>query len=76
MTEALAERCVRAVHVITLDGQVLSAGRATLYVLDQVGWRRLAGAFSRWPLVWLVEVGYWLVARHRGVFSRILFRGK
>jgi hypothetical protein len=26
------------------------------------------------PLVWVVEVGYWLVARNRGLASRVLFR--
>jgi hypothetical protein len=26
------------------------------------------------PLVWLVELGYRIVARHRGVFSRLMFR--
>jgi predicted DCC family thiol-disulfide oxidoreductase YuxK len=74
MTDSLAQRCPRAVHVITPDGRVLGAGRASLYVLDQVGWHRMAATFSRWPLVWLVEAGYWLVARNRRLFSRLLSR--
>jgi predicted DCC family thiol-disulfide oxidoreductase YuxK len=74
MTDALAARCARAVHVITPAGATLAAGRAALYALDRVGWHRLAGVCSRRPLLWLVEAGYWLVARNRWLFSRILFR--
>lgn len=73
MTDALAARCARAVQVITPDGVTLGAGRASLYVLDRIGWRAFAATFSRRPLVWLVEAGYWLVARNRWFFSRVLF---
>ena len=69
MTDALAMRCARAVHVLTPDGAMLGAGRASLYVLDRIGWRAFAALFARRPLVWLVEAGYWLVARNRGFFS-------
>jgi predicted DCC family thiol-disulfide oxidoreductase YuxK len=72
MTDELAARCARAVHVITREGEVLSGGRASLYVLDQIGWRRLAAVCSRPPLRWLVEAGYWLVARSRGLLSRLV----
>jgi hypothetical protein len=74
MTDALATRCARAVHVITQEGAVLGAGRASLYVLEVVGWRTLARVLARRPLVWLVELGYRLVARHRGLVGRLLFR--
>jgi predicted DCC family thiol-disulfide oxidoreductase YuxK len=74
MTDSLAARCARAVHVITPDGRILSGGRASLYVLDQIGWSRFVAIFSRWPLVWFVEAGYWLVARNRGLVSRLIFR--
>jgi hypothetical protein len=73
MTDALAARCARAVHVITPEGDVLSAGRASLYVLDRIGWHAFARVWSRRPLVWLVELGYRVVARHRGLISRALF---
>jgi hypothetical protein len=74
MTDALAARCALAVHVITPDGDVLHGGRATLYVLDRIGWHTLARVSSVPPLVWLVELGYGLVARHRGALSRALPR--
>jgi hypothetical protein len=73
MTDALARRCARAVHVVTPDGRTLRAGRASLDVLARIGWPRFAAALSRWPLVWLVEIGYWLVARNRRLLSRLLF---
>ena len=74
MTDALERACERAVHVITPAGTILRAGRASLYVLDRVGWRRAARLLSRRPLVWAVEVGYFLVARNRNLFSKLMFR--
>ena len=74
MTDALAARCARAVHVLAPDGTLLAGGRAWLFVLERLGWRRLARAFGTRPLVWLVEAGYWLVAGNRRWLSRILFR--
>ena len=76
MTDALAARCARAVHIITPEGNVFSAGRASLYVLDRIGWHTFAAVLSRPPLVWLVELGYRLIARHRGFASRILFHDR
>jgi hypothetical protein len=75
MSDALAARCARAVHVITPDGAVLSAGRASLYVLERLGWRAARAAACP-PFVWFVELGYWLVARNRGLAARVLFRPK
>jgi predicted DCC family thiol-disulfide oxidoreductase YuxK len=75
MDDALAAACARAVHVITPDGRVLRAGRASLHVLGQVGWPRLAAVLSRPLLVWLIEAGYWLVARNRGLIARVVCRG-
>ena len=72
MTDALAARCARAVHVITPEGEVLRGGRASLYALDRVGWRRLAAVCARPPLRWLVEAGYRLVARSRALLSRLV----
>jgi predicted DCC family thiol-disulfide oxidoreductase YuxK len=73
MTPALAEACARAVHVVRSDGTVLRAGRATLFVLERLGWGVLARVLAVPPFVWCVEVGYRVVARNRAFFSR-LFR--
>jgi predicted DCC family thiol-disulfide oxidoreductase YuxK len=75
MSDALAARCARAVHVLTPDGTLLAAGRASLFVLGRIGWPRLARLLARRPLVWLVEAGYRVVARNRGFFAHFLFRG-
>jgi predicted DCC family thiol-disulfide oxidoreductase YuxK len=74
MTPALRTATARAVHVITPEGRVLRAGRACLWVLERTGYPLLARLLSLPPLVWGVEVGYWLVARNRRLASRILFR--
>jgi predicted DCC family thiol-disulfide oxidoreductase YuxK len=76
MTPELRAACARAVHVVTPDGRTLRAGRACLYVLEQIGFRGLARLLSLPPLVWLVESGYWVVARNRGLASKVFFRNR
>jgi predicted DCC family thiol-disulfide oxidoreductase YuxK len=72
MTPELAAACAKAVHVLTADGQLLRAGRASLFVLGETGHPWLARILGLPPLVWLVELGYVIVARHRSFFSRLL----
>ena len=74
MTPALREACARAVHVLTPQGTLLRAGRACLWVLARIGFPVLARILSVPPLVWLMEAGYWVVARNRRLASRVLFR--
>lgn len=74
MTPELYQACARAVHVVTADGRVLKAGRAALFVLRQIGFGPLAAVASVPPFVWMVEVGYWMVARNRMLFSRFMFK--
>ncbi|HET9156672.1 MAG TPA: DCC1-like thiol-disulfide oxidoreductase family protein [Myxococcaceae bacterium] len=74
MTPELRMACSRAVHLLTADGELLRAGRACLWVLQRVGHPVLARVLAVPPLVWAVEVGYWLVARNRQLASRFLFR--
>ena len=76
MTPALRAACARAVHVVTADGRVLRAGRAALFVLQQIGYERWAALLSVPPLIWCVEPGYRLVAANRAFFSRFLFHGE
>jgi len=73
MTQELRAACRRSVHVLTTDGKRLCAGRASLFVLKETGNRRLAALFSLPPLVWLVEAGYWVVARNRSRLSWLIF---
>ena len=74
MTPELAVACERAVHVICSDGRVLRGGRAVVFILSELGWRRSAVFFSLRPNIWLVEVFYRIVASNRNLFSRFLFR--
>ena len=74
MTPELRAACARAFHVLTHEGAVLRGGRAALYVLGRVGHPVLARVLSLPPLVWAVELCYWLVARNRQLFSRLIFR--
>ena len=74
MTDDLAVRCARAVHVLGADGTRLAGGRASLFVLERIGFPRLARVLRVPPLVWAVEGGYRVVARHRPLFARFFFR--
>lgn len=76
MTPELREACRRAMHVLTAEGELLRAGRAALFVFERTtpGWRRLARIARFPPLLWGVELGYFLVARNRGLIARILNR--
>ena len=74
MTPELRIACARAVHLVTPEGELLRAGRACLWVLQRIGYPVLARVLAVPPLVWAVELGYWLVARNRMLASRFLFR--
>ena len=52
----------------------MKAGRAALFVLEEIGYPRwLVRPFTWPPLVWFTELGYWIVARNRPFFSKFLF---
>ena len=72
MTPELRAACRDAVHVRTTDGEWLRGGRACLFVLERIGWPRLARLGRLPPLVWVVEAGYRVVAANRPFFSRLL----
>ena len=76
LTPEILEACQRALHVIRADGEIMSAGRATLFILERVGWgyNLLPRLLAQPPLIWFVEVGYRIIARHRPFFSRFLFK--
>lgn len=74
MTPALYAACEKAVHVVRPDGTLLRGGRATLFILERLGWGWFARLLALPPLVWGVELLYRLVAANRPFFSRFLFR--
>lgn len=74
MTPQLYQACEEAIHVIAPNGRVIKAGRAALYILEEVGYPRwLVRPFAWFPLVWFTELGYRLVADNRPFFSKYLF---
>lgn len=72
MTAELRAACAWAVHVVTPSGRVLRGGRAVLFVVHGLGYRRFARMLARRPLVWLVEGGYRVVAANRGLIERMI----
>lgn len=74
MTPVLRRQAERAVQVITNQGRQISAGRAVLFILEEIGWHpRLARLGQHRPFVWAVEWGYWIVTRNRAFFARFMF---
>ena len=75
MDSALATACERAVHLMHPDGRIERAGRACLTALELTGYAPVLMRIMRVPpLIWLLEIGYWLTARNRSFFSRFFFR--
>lgn len=74
MSPELAEACERAMHVVTTDGRLLRAGRATMFLFEHTGCGWIAKVWSYPPMVWPVEVAYWIFARCRPFFALFLFR--
>ena len=73
MTPELRAACEKSIHVLTGDGRVLRAGRASLFVLAALGHKTTARVLGLPPLIWAVEAGYKIVAANRDFFSRFLF---
>lgn len=75
MTPALYEACKRAIHVIREDGSIIRAGRGCMYVLEKIRWHAWLARFLTWPpMIWFVELGYFIVARNRPFFAKFMFR--
>lgn len=74
MTPEWYARCQQAVQVCTAEGDVLQGGRACLKIGAVLGYRRLATILAWPPLVWGVEAMYRMVARHRPLVARWMFR--
>lgn len=74
MTPELRDACKQAVHVINRDGEVLRAGRTTLFILDRINWAYgLPRLLAKPPFIMFVELGYKLVAANRQFFSKFMF---
>jgi predicted DCC family thiol-disulfide oxidoreductase YuxK len=74
MSPELALACEKAMHVVRSDGRLLRGGRATLFILHELGWRVSTRILGLPPFIWIVELAYGVMARNRHVFSRFLFR--
>lgn len=74
MTPGLYEACEHAAHVITADKQLLKAGRAGMFILEEIGYPAwLVRPLAVPPLVFLTETGYYMIARNRTFFSKFMF---
>jgi predicted DCC family thiol-disulfide oxidoreductase YuxK len=74
MTSELYRACSKAVHVIAREGSIRRGGRAALFILEHEGWGPIARLLGLPPFIWIVELGYRVVATNRSLFSRIFFR--
>jgi len=77
MTPRLFAACQDAVHVIMAKGEILRAGRAALFILEEIGYPAwLVRPFTEGPLILISEWSYQLVAQNRSFFARFLFTAK
>lgn len=71
----LRARAKHSVLTIEPNDEVRIGGRAVLGALTEVGWMTpLVKIASLPPLIWLVEIGYRIVAGNRSRISRVLAR--
>lgn len=70
MTLELAQRAAQAVVLILPDGTQLSAGRAVVGVLRELGWTRRAAVLESPLVLPMLEWLYRWVANHRPFLSR------
>lgn len=73
MTPDLRTSCEQAVHVVTRDGRILRGGKATLFILSNIGFAWIARPLMLPPFIWLVEIAYRIVSTNRPFFARFLF---
>jgi predicted DCC family thiol-disulfide oxidoreductase YuxK len=74
MTPVIEAAAGDSVQVLTNDGRKLQAGRAVLFNFWELGFRRTTWLLGLPPILWVVELVYRVVANHRRLFSRFLFR--
>lgn len=74
--EVTREQCESAVHLVEPDGRVCSGADAVVRLFDfgLRGGSGLGRLLSLPPLIWVLRIGYRIVARHRQFFSAILPR--
>ncbi len=76
MTPELAEACRHAVQFVFIDGRIKSGADALLEVLARTSWGWFARLLGIPPFVWVLRLGYPLVANNRQFFSRVIFRAE
>lgn len=72
----LYERCKSALYVVTESGMELRGAKAVLFLYELTGWGFFAKLLGTPPFLWIIQLGYWLVARNRGLISKWFFKGK
>lgn len=75
MNPAMYERCKSEMAVVTDSGRELFGARAVLYVVERQGFGWVAKVLAAPPLIWIMSLGYALIARNRGMISKRFFSG-
>ena len=69
----LKARGAGEVVVVTQEGQTLGGARAILFIKSLTGW----GAFARFlmlpPMIWVLVLGYRVIAKNRRTISRMFY---
>jgi len=66
------DRSSREVIVRLSSGVELGGADAVLFVLSKTGWGWFGVLLGKPPFIWLLRVGYWIIARNRQLISRML----
>lgn len=73
MTPEIMERCQYEMALVTPTGEVLFGAKGMLRTLEVLKWGIFARILAIPPLVWPIQLGYWLIARNRLWISKRFF---
>ena len=76
MTDDAYKRAAREILVFTTDGRCLGGANAFLFFKQKTGWGAIAAVLRIPPFIWLLQGGYWLIARNRGLISKLFYGGR
>jgi len=73
VSPALRNACKEAIHVVTVDGEVLRGATSLIFVYERLGYYGV-GMGRRRPFIWALDATYSVVVNNRMLFSKFLFR--
>lgn len=76
MTPEIYAGASSALYAISAEGEVFRGADGVLFTWEKTGGGWFARLLRYPPFIWIIRAGYWLVARNRGLISKLFFGGR